>query len=84
MRKYETLDLELDDETLEKLTSEADKLNMTLDRFVELVVENYLSKRVTKEELIEILNSDASCFKKFFIIVDKDGKAIAKVTPYED
>lgn len=85
MKKYETFDLDLDDETLKKLKSKAENLNMSLDRFVELLLENYLSERVTKDDLIDILqNAGDSVFKDFYILVNSQGKAIAKVVPYED
>jgi len=82
MRKYETLDLEFEQETLDKLNLLAKDLNMTLDELVNEILENYISKRISVEEYKNLLKKNAGeTLKNFYTIIDDSGEAIARVRP---
>jgi hypothetical protein len=83
MKKRENIEIELDLKTIEYLETISKDFNMTLDETINEILENYISKKITMEEYIKLLQEykDLSEIKSFYTIVDKDNNPIIRVRP---
>jgi hypothetical protein len=87
--KYETIELNLDEDVVAFVDEKARELNMTLNEFVNLILENHISEKITASEYCELLKDyeekpTEDFWNKFWIIIDDFGKPIAKIRPYKE
>jgi len=83
MTKYITEELELDPETLTKLTEIAEEHNATIDNVVNEILISYIAEKITIEDYAKLLSPSKvkETLGKYYIIIDDEGKSIARVTP---
>jgi len=87
MKPYETIELELDQETIDNIKEIAANMNMTFDEVVSQILEGYISKKITIDDyknLIEDYAEDGAFLKDFYTIVDDFGKPIVRIRPYSE
>ena len=87
MKPYETIELELDAETIQKLNEMATEMNMSFDDVVNHILESYISKKITIDDykqLIEDYANDGEFLKEFYTIIDSYGNPIARIRPYSE
>jgi transcriptional regulatory protein LevR len=89
MKKYESIDIELDLDVMEKITDSAKEYNMTFNEFVNSALSEYmwsLVNKVTTNDYLKLLqkyeaDDDSAFLKEYYMIVDSFGKPIVKISP---
>ncbi len=84
MKRYTTLELDLSQDEISKLSELANSLNVSMDQLCTNMIENELCK----QNVIEVYNLPPNLYEDKFIkpsfIVDKDNKIVGKILPYEE
>jgi hypothetical protein len=89
MKKYESIDIELDSDVVEKITLSAKELNMTFNEFVNSALSEYmwsLASKVTTGDYLKLLqqyeiDNNSDFLKEYYLIVDSFGKPLARISP---
>jgi hypothetical protein len=93
MKRYIDEEIELEQEAIDKLNEYAKDMNRSLNEFVNDILEEAISRKITAGDYLKLLETYERGLKdeegviqpdEFFTIVDDFGKPLAKIRPCKE